>query len=195
MKIGHWSIAMSSYGREIYRETAVAFGGAVRTGARAWAGILARRLSLRIERYGSWSGWVFDAGLRVALTRSWTMGFSTQNLGQKSMGQGQPLPQVTRASLEVRPSSGFRVCVELDKDVRYPAELRCGMEWSPCRPYRLRAGFSRNPSRFTLGTGLVVGCLWFDYACSFHPVLGETHHVSTTFSMVRRSAGSGPGNP
>jgi hypothetical protein len=185
-QIGHAGIACSTYGRSPYRETELGIGLAAHSDKRVCAGFLLRRLWLSVDRYGAWNGWALDLGMAVRLGTAWTLGFSAANLNQERLdGPGQPLPQVTRLGLRYSPGKDWRIFLELDQDVRWPVETRGGFEWRPLAFLRVRSGFGRNPFRFSGGMGVTVRGLSFDYACTVHPVLGQTHHAAVTVSVSR----------
>lgn len=61
--------------------------------------------------------------------------------------------------------------------------IRLGMEVEPIAGLRLRCGLCSEPLSYAGGAALSVGQLVFDYAFRFHPCLGGTHLVGTSWCL------------
>ncbi len=61
------------------------------------------------------------------------------------------------------------------KDVRYPLSFRIGNEWKWLPFLHLRWGYQSEPSRFSLGFGLIWRTISFDYSLRTHAILPLQH--------------------
>jgi len=175
---GNFGLAVSTYGRAVYRETTLAAGWSARFSGRVDAGVASRALNLHIDRYGSWTGWALDAAIRVPLGDRWTIGFSGTNLNQACVERRSPVPQTARIGVLHVPAGGLLFAVEIEKDARYPAVFHAGVEWTPLPGLALRWGFCRGPAQVAFGFGLDRRRFGLDYACTVHPALGATHQAA-----------------
>jgi hypothetical protein len=178
-RFGGISVNFQTFGNSQYRENCFSIGWGNRWQNRLFYGLLVKLASLQIDRYGSSSTLMSDIGLLYKMNDRISWGVSMTNLNQGRIGHlNDPLPQVTRVGLCYFPVQGLLFSVELDKDIRFPAELRGGIEICPLPALLLRCGLNRNPSSISFGIGFAWSLFSFDYAFTVHPVLGATHQGS-----------------
>jgi hypothetical protein len=180
-RMGSLGLAFSTCGRSLYRENTIAAAWSARFDGRISVGVALRALNLHIDRFGSWTGVAMDAAARISLGDRWTFGFSGTDLNQACVEKRSPVPQVTRVGVVHVPVKNVILAAEIEKDFRYPAGFRGGLEWTPFPAFALRSGFSRAPAQFACGFGLAWNGLGLDYACTVHPVLGATHQATIRF--------------
>ena len=162
-RFGNWGFGFQGFGNSLYRETTVAAGWSYRVHQKFCFGIGIRSARLQIEKYGSDSAFLCDAGCLLKLTDQCQWGASFSNLFQSRIGQSEEvLPQIIRTGLSYRPIQGVLLSAEIDKDVRYPVETRAGAEICPLAPLALRFGFGREPDCFSAGLGLTWKYCVFD---------------------------------
>jgi len=112
------------------------------------------------------------------------LGFSLSNVNHARTGIfKEPLPQTIKTGVSVRPCAGVLLSVEIDKETRFPAELKAGCELRLIPALDVRFGCGRDPSRFAVGMGVHLSLLTIDYAFAYHPVLGGTHQASVSFRL------------
>jgi len=180
-RLGGLGLAVSTSGQTVYRETTFAVGWSTRFDGRVAAGVALRTLNLRIDRFGSWTGWALDAAVRIPLGGRWTFGFSGTNLNQACVEKRSPVPQTTCIGLLHVPFRNLILAAEIEKDARYPAGFHGGIEWTPFPGLALRWGFGLGPAQFAFGFGLDRNRFGLDYACAVHPVLGATQQATVRF--------------
>ncbi len=183
-KLGNWGLGFQSFGNTLYRESTITVGWSHHVHQRFYFGVGFRSARLRIEKYGSDNAFIFDTGCILKLTDQCQWGASIFNLLQSRIGKSEePLPQIMRTGICYKPFQGILLSAEMDKDVRYPIEIRAGAEIRPLSPLVLRFGFGREPDSFSTGFGLTWKYCIFDYAFTTHPLLGPTHQGSVSFHL------------
>ncbi len=145
-------------------------------------GINTRLQTINIENYGSTSRLGFDFGVMVPINENFSWGFTYQNINRPGIvGSEQNLPQIIKAGFSLKAVPQLTLNMDIYKDVRYPQEVRFGIEFSPLKQLRLRAGTATNPDLFSAGFGLSVRRFQVDYAFFTHNDLGLTHQMSFSF--------------
>lgn len=181
-------IGFLTFGDDKYHEHTFAIGGAYRVTQKFIAGLSLKMLHLYIERYGTWTGMAIDGGLSTELSKYWTLGIAVNNLFTSKLTPfSVSIASNTRIGLQFQPNQEFIFALELDKNVRYPLELRGGVEWKKIKNLTFRFGFTRNPSSISGGIGYTRKKIRMDYACHFHPVLGISHYGTVTMIFSRKS--------
>lgn len=184
-------IGLLTFGDEKYHENTFIIGGARRVTQKWIAGLSMKILHLHIERYGTWTGIAIDGGISFAPLDHWTLGIAVNHLTSSKLSPTSvSIGSNTRIGIQFEPEKGFWFAFELDKNVRYPLELRGGMEWQAMKNFVLRFGMTQNPSSISGGIGYTFDKIRLDYACHFHPQLGISHYgsVSMTFSRKNQDA-------
>ena len=180
---GNFGINLQTYGYHLYRENTIALGWGYHYHKRVYYGILCRMNQLRIKNYGSSCTLMIDIGCLLLMSNNILAGISITNLNNAGIkGQNEPLPQMTRVGISYQPLNEVTFAIELDKDTRFPVEMKGGIEFRPLHEICLRFGFGREPSNFSSGIGLAWDSFSIDYAFTMHPVLGTTHQGS--FNIV-----------
>jgi len=180
-------IGLLTFGDEKYHENTFAIGSAYQVTQRLIVGLSIKTLHLHIDRYGTWTGMAMDGGLSTDLMDHWTLGVAVNNLFYSRLSPASSsIASNTRMGIQFQPNQEFLFALELDKNVRYPLELRGGMEWHRIKYFTFRFGFTRNPSSISGGIGYTQQKLRMDYACHFHPALGISHYGSVTLILCRR---------
>jgi len=181
---GNLGFSLQTFGHTLYRENTFAIGWGKGYKNRIGCGVLVRAAQIQIQRYGSETSILMDAGCLIRLNKNLTWGMAFANLNGRTLGrQKESLPQIIRIGLSGIPIQGFLLSVEIDKDERFAPELKGGCEIRPLSTLSLRWGFGRDPSFFSLGIGLSWGIFTCDYGFTSHPVLGATHQSSITIQF------------
>ncbi len=176
----HMAAAAGRFGNSLYTETqpTLAFG-------RAWAGIRAgiafRWGQLAVKNYGHAAALMIDAGLQADWGRTLSWGMSLRNVNRAAIGRTrEALPHTFSFGLVWRPQDNINLMAELNKDVRFPLDLRGGLAYRPLEAVTLRCGIGTEPQRFALGFSLQKLFCRFDYSYVHHFELGGTHWAGIT---------------
>ncbi len=181
---GSFGISLQTFGRTLYRENRLAFGWGNRYGKKFYYGLLISRVQIQIQKYGSASAFLFDGGFLLKLGNSTRCGIAITNLNQAEIGRSkEKMSQITRVGISTILFTGILFSVEIDKDKRFPAQLKDGCEIRFLPGFSLRCGFGRKPSYFSAGIGFAWKNFSFDYGFTSHPVLGITHYGTVTLNL------------
>ncbi len=88
-----------------------------------------------------------------------------------------------RLGLSWNPSEQLISNLEISKDDQSTPSFKGGLEYHIVKPLSIRVGLMTNPAIFTFGFGLEFGGLTFDFASSYHPVLGYSPQVSLIYTL------------
>jgi hypothetical protein len=182
--IGTFAVSGSRYGFELYREAdlQVSFGTMINDMFSAGATVHYYHLS--IERYGSAHAFGVDVGLLAHLTDQFRWGFSSFNVNAPAIGRAkEKLPQVFSTGVAYSPMPEVTLAADLEKDIRYPAELHAGVQYLFLDVLAARVGTAGDPSMLTAGLGIHVSVMCLDYAFAEHQDLGPTHQVSLSLFL------------
>ncbi|MFC1568884.1 hypothetical protein ACFL4L_01495 [bacterium] len=177
--IGSMGFGGQSFGNPLYYETTFHCGWGLNVFPSFYIGFLGNIGQLKIMGYGSVTTFWTNTGLIYTFSENIVFGFSVININQARIGQTKiPLPQTTHIEIGYQPKKYVLCNFALNKDVRYPLEVRIGLEVCPLPFFMLRCGFTDAPQRITFGMGIQFSRLQIDYAIVDHPILNLTHHVS-----------------
>lgn len=179
-----FGLAVQSFGNNVYKENTFSSGIAYQLTRHLMIGATIRYAYLAIHKYGSTGTVALDIGLLLNLSPKWKWGFSSRNLNRTKIGQNpESLPQIFQTGLSVKLVDRLRLNCDLYKDVRFPLDLRCGVEARLLQKLMLRIGFGSEPSRISGGIGLLLGKIRWDYAFYTHTDLGLTHQMSISLGL------------
>lgn len=182
--IGAFGFSARTYGFELYREVTatVSYANAYRNVLFYGANISYYHLS--ISNYGSDGTIGIDIGILAYITDYLRWGFCAINMNMPTIGQAkEKLPQVYTTGLSFNPLSELVMNLDVQKDVKYPASVRFGVEYEIFDMLALRTGVANNPSKFSAGLGVRYSIIEFDYALYTHQELGLTHQISVGISF------------
>ena len=183
---GRTGLSIRTFGSEKYRETAFSAAGSIPLSPGIFVGAALRYLRLEITHYGEAASVAADVGFLIRLSENVRWGTTIKNINQARIGTSrQPLPEVMTTGLELSPVRPVRLFFDLSKDVRFPADLRLGVEYSPISILVLRAGMGSEPQRVAAGFSLGLGRFRLDYAWVDHAELGPTHVFSVVIPRKR----------
>jgi len=187
--IGAFGFSARIYGFELYREATatVSYANAYKNILFYGANINYHHLT--ITNYGSDGTVGIDIGVLAYLTDDLRWGFCAVNVNVPTIGQAkEKLPQIYTTGLSFNPLNELVMNLDVQKDVKYTASVRFGVEYEIFDMLALRTGVANNPSRFSAGIGVRYLIFEFDYALYTHQDLGLTHQISVGVSF-----GSGGG--
>ncbi len=183
-KYGAFGLAAKTYGFDLYREFTATFNYANNYKKRIYFGLNFNYYHLKIQNYGSASTVGVDAGLMAYLTDYLRWGFAALNVNRARIAQTkEKLPQVYRTGLSVQIRKDLNFVLDVEKDTRYNASVKSGVEFTLLDMVDLRAGAGTEPTRFSAGIGFYYSYLEVDYAFYNHQDLGLTHQASITINF------------
>lgn len=173
---GNIGLTAQTYGFELFRENSFSITYANNFLQNFYAGIRVKYNSLSIQNYGSDSNFGIDLGFLAHLSNVLKVGFSAVNLNRPTWGETKDkLPQIFRGGFSYLPLKSVLLGFEIEKDVRYPFNLKFGLEYNLLEMFAMRFGYNNSPSKFAGGFGVSYSMFQINYAVSSHLDLGLTH--------------------
>jgi hypothetical protein len=173
---GNFGVTAQTYGFELYRENSFSITYANNFSQNFYAGIRVKYNTLSIQNYGSDSNFGIDLGFITHLGEVLKIGFAAVNLNRPTWGETKDkLPQIFRGGFSYFPIQNILLAFEIEKDVRYPFNLKFGLEYNFLEMFVLRFGYNNSPSKFAGGFGVSYSIFQINYAVSSHLDLGLTH--------------------
>jgi len=83
----------------------------------------------------------------------------------------------------VQPREDINFMLDIEKDTRYTASVKAGIEYSLYDMIDLRAGIGTEPTRFSGGIGIYYSMFGIDYGFYNHQDLGLTHQGTITINF------------
>lgn len=183
-KVGHFGAGFTSYGNEIYNEQTVSISFARSVRKKVFLGLNFHYMKLQINGYGSNFSRAFDFGFLVKLTESFHWGFSATNLNRARVGSAdEHLPQTLSSGFSLRPARDLIFNMDIFKDIDFPAEFRCGIEYRVFNRIALRSGITTQPENFCAGLGFTFSYFTVDYGMMSHTDLGITHQFGIQLNL------------
>ena len=172
-------IGAQFYGNDLYREHQFLAALAFSLSTALSIGITSRYCTVSIQHYGQTGSLLMDVGLVAGLGEKAKLGFSAKNVNNAKIGtQREPLPNVLTLGASVAPLTNCVVNFDLNKDIRFPLDVRCGVSYNTFSILALRIGAGSEPTRFCAGFSVFCFQCRIDYAFSNHCDLGLTHMFS-----------------
>ncbi|MFQ5638741.1 MAG: helix-hairpin-helix domain-containing protein [bacterium] len=189
------SVGFVTLGHRFFKEHAFTLSYSRNLRQRFYYGIGVRYHILQINGYGSSGAIGLDMGFVVLLHSQLRLGFTTKNVNRPKTGKSKEnRPQTYQSGLSVQVQPNVTINLDIFKEVRFPAEVRFGVEIKPYDILALRAGTASNPNRFSAGFGIKVNRFTIDYAFFSHNDLGFTHQASLSFDFGRNAKEKKPGS-
>ncbi len=181
------TLGAHSCGYEVYRENIFYGGVSTCLLEKIRFGLLMQYADVNIQNYGRAGAWMMDFGGLVEISRRTSIGFTAKNIAGARIGRcREALPRSLQVGAAAMAMPQLRFCVDLFKEVRFPATVRCGAEWQPLSFFALRAGLGTFPFRTAAGLMIQFKSCRFEYGVDNHEVLGLSHQCSISFILKRR---------
>jgi hypothetical protein len=179
-----FGIEAEKFGFDLYAETELGLALATTIDRNISAGLNLEYNRIDIARYGTTGSFYLNGGLFAHLVESVDMGFSVHNMTDATLGKTQEkLPRVCNLGACWSPIRGLQVSIEIEKDIRFPASIKMGIEQIVFAVIALRAGIANNPDTYSLGIAVRYSFFEFGYAGYSHPDLGWTHQIELSFKF------------
>jgi len=174
------------FGFDLYRETSVSVGvGKTFVGGVSVGGTL-NATRIAIERYGSVVTSSANCGALIDVADGVHLGFEWENVAAARIGStGEALPQTQSFGFCFELSRTSRLCLESEKDIRFPFELKLGYEQEFLDVVTARFGLANNPQKMAVGIDVRVSQITFSYAGYTHPQLGWSHQIELSCTLSR----------
>lgn len=180
---GTFGLSLQYFGIAEYNEQrmGLAYGRELLPGTSIGAQI--NVFSSRIPDYGNTLNLNAEIGLQSQISPQLRLGLHLANPVQTVTREGDRLPTLLRAGLGYEASEKLLLALELEKDIDFPMRGKFGIEYRPAEPVFLRVGGATQPAAATIGAGyLLPGGISFDFAASYHYVLGLTPSFSLNYA-------------
>jgi hypothetical protein len=172
------------YGFELYKETQLSLAGSYNYNESFYFGTTFNYKNISIKNYGVKSTIIFDIGLLVKLTGDLHFGFSYHNITRASFSsETDELPVEIRTGLSYKIINNCTLSLAIEKDIRYEASPRFGIDYNIIKYLSIRSGFSKNPNLYSFGLGINYSLFNFNYALVTHQELGLTHQIGVIVSL------------
>jgi hypothetical protein len=174
----------STFGNEIYNESTTSFATALKFNEAIFLGANIRYGRLNIAGYGNAGTFLLDGGVLIRIMDQLYWGSTVRNISNSKIGQtAEDLAQLIATGIHYKPTNLISVNIDLAKEIRFPADLRTGIEIQPHNNLILRVGLSSEPQKMAAGLGLDFGNHGIDYGFNSHSELGHTHLFSAWFKL------------
>jgi len=172
------------FGFDLYSETEFGLALASKIDSTISAGLSIQYHRLDIARYGTAGSFFIHGGLMMRVLERVDVGFSVHNLTAARLGRtGEKITQEADLGTCWSPFDNLHISLDMEKDIRFPASIKMGIEQIVFSAVALRAGAANNPDKFSIGLGVRYSLFEFGYAGYSHPDLGWTHQVDLSFTL------------
>lgn len=181
---GNIAIGFQTFGFELFRENKLYLSYGYSPFENFSSGISLKFYSYSIQNYGNDFAVGLDLGILANITENILMGFSFHNLNRPTVGLGnERLPQIFIAGFAFKAHKSTLFSIETEKDIKYPFNIKFGLEYELIKYVQLRFGYNTEPAKFATGIGIIYDNFTFDYAFNYHTILGITHSFGINFTM------------
>lgn len=172
------------YGFELYKESKISLGLSYNYQDIFYLGTTINYENISIKNYGSRGSAVFDLGLLAILTDDLHFGFSYKNITHTSFSSDtDELPIEIVSGLSYKIINNCTISLAVEKDIRYKASPRFGIDYRIIKYISLRTGFSKYPNLYSFGIGIDYSFFNFNYALFTHQELGITHQFGVIIAF------------
>jgi hypothetical protein len=177
-------ITAEKFGFDLYSETEFGLALAKKVDRNISAGLSFEYYRLDIARYGTAGSFYLNGGLIAHILERVDAGFSVHNITAATLGSThEKMPQVCNLGACWSPFHDLQISMEMEKDIRFPASIKMGVEQIVFEAIALRAGVANNPDKYSLGIAVRYSIVEFGYAGYSHPDLGWTHQIELSFKL------------
>jgi hypothetical protein len=178
------ALDVEKYGFDLYKETEIGMAFGLKLDRNISGGISLNLHRLDIAHYGSSQNVVFNGGILATALKDVKIGFNLNNIMGATIGSlGEKLPQLFSFGTCWSPVYNLLLSLEMEKDIRYPVSLKCGIEQIVFDVLAFHAGVANNPEKYSAGITLHYSIFEFGYAGYSHPDLGWTHQIEIAFKL------------
>jgi hypothetical protein len=188
IKAGTFGLCITNFGYSQYSENKYSLSFAKAFGDKLSAGIAMDYLSTKIaEGYGTRGTLAAEAGIIAKPIKALTIGAHVYNPTRAKISEydNERLPTIIRLGADYLFSDKVRIAVEAQKDMKYKAEFKAGLEYLPVKELYLRIGVSTNPTLSSFGFGINLKNFKIDVAANYHQTLGISPQLSLSYTFAK----------
>ena len=184
MSFGAIAVGGMVYGFELYKESKISVALSYNYKNKFYVGVTTNYKNIFIKNYGSKNVIIYDLGVLAIITEDLHLGFSYRNITRTSISKSiDDLPVEILSGLSYRIINNCTISLAIEKDIRYKASPRFGIDYKIIEFLSLRSGFSKNPNLYTFGIGIHYSFFNFNYALFTHQELGLTHQIGVVITF------------
>jgi hypothetical protein len=181
---GNIQITVSSYGFDLFKKyiTSICY-------AKTFINNFSLGLNLHydyynIKNYGSSGLFGVDIGTMIDIISGLNWGMSLSNINSPELGNdNDKTEQLFKMGLSYSPIKEFIMDIDIQKDLKYPANICFGFDYHIASPFSIRAGINTEPAQYSFGFGLLYLNFILDYAIILHNELGASHMFSISYNF------------
>lgn len=176
------SFGFNRFGSGLYREKEIAMTAARQITSRHSFGLTLKQLSSFISETPNRNAFGMDFGFMVKFENNFKAGLSIINLNNPKMNE--VIPKTMKAGISFAPKENLTLCLDYSRQsTEKKGTINLGEEFKLTRNFKMRAGYSTYPSRFSAGFGFEFKNIRLDYGFRNHDTLNSTHRVSFTYML------------
>ncbi|MBF8963693.1 hypothetical protein I0P70_10575 [Pontibacter sp. FD36] len=186
-KYGNYGLSMSRFGDELFSKQHVGIGIGHKLGQFSLGGKV-DLWQVAAEGYGSRKAVTLSVGGQAEIVPGFFFGAYAYNINQARLAEfdDERLPTIMKAGLGYRPYQKLLLLAETEKHIDFPANFKAGIEYQLLQEkLTLRSGFSTLTNRATFGLGFRARQLYIDYAFGSTTLLGQSHHLSLSYTFQK----------
>jgi hypothetical protein len=178
------SVCCIHLGDRIYREMHLALGSSYTYHEKLSMGISLNLYYLNIAAYSNSLSSGINLGFAYPLSDRFTMGVLITNLNQPKFSIiNEKLPQIFTLGCCYNLHQNIIFCCDLFRDVKYEQDYRAGVSVKIKPEFTLRFGLEDKSNTCTMGLGLTLKRLKFDYTAILHNTLGLSLATSIQLAL------------
>jgi hypothetical protein len=178
------AIGVSSFGDDLYNESAASLGVASKIGLTS-IGLRADINQLRIDGNATRRALGITIGCIAQITHRLSIGISARNINLPTWSRGQPLPVLLNTGVAFIPGDNFLVVAEVEKNTDFNPTFKGGFEYSMRKKFFFRTGFNLFPNAAFGGIGLRMWRFGFDYSLKFGYLPGYAQQMSVSLQLKK----------
>jgi len=176
------SFGYSKFGTGLYSEKEIDMTVARQITEKHHFGLTLKQMSTFISNTTDRSAFSMDFGFIAKFEKNFRIGVSVLNLNNPKMNE--IVPKTIKAGFAFNPRENLTLCLDYShKGTEKKGSINLGEEFNMTRNFKIRAGYSTYPSRFSSGFGFEFKNIKLDYGFRNHDTLNSTHRVSFTYMM------------
>jgi hypothetical protein len=188
VKAGTFGLCISNFGYSLYSENKYSLSFAKAFGEKFSAAIAMDYLTTKIaEDYGSKGVLAAEAGIIAKPVKGLTIGAHVFNPTRSKISEydDERLPTIIRLGADYNFSEKVTLAVEAQKDIKYKAEFKAGLEYKAVKEFYLRIGVSTNPTLSSFGFGINLKNFKIDISANYHQTLGISPQLGLSYTFAK----------
>ena len=174
-----FSVSLNQLGDKNYQETQLQLGTSFTFRDKISMGLSLSLYYLNIHDYSSSITCGINLGFYYPLNDQFALGVLISNLNQPKFSTlEEKLPQVYALGFCYCPQEKMTFCFELFRDVKYEQDYRAGVLMQIKPGFSVKLGLEDKSNTYSLGLGLTIGKIRFDFAALLHNILGLSNVTS-----------------